>query len=210
MRLCVWPATAVLLDPPTITMPGAEAEGTRRQSAPGVLTDLRPLKFRGLAAERWALMASERGGPKLCYQFLICPIIERDFTTTSYRDNAEGYGLMRADLGVRMGTRRALRCRRARSLRCAIVCEDLAGLVVTAGYDVLRDEGEAYAHRLQEVGVKVALTQYPTLVHGFFGTVSVVDAARRALQATRAALSSAFTNSSEANTLFAPHARVDS
>jgi acetyl esterase len=42
-----------------------------------------------------ALMARDKGGPKLCHQLLICPIIDRTFATAFYRDNADGYGLTR-------------------------------------------------------------------------------------------------------------------
>ena len=45
-----------------------------------------------------ALMARDKGGPRLVLQLLIYPITDRDFATASYRDNAEGYGLTRADM----------------------------------------------------------------------------------------------------------------
>jgi acetyl esterase len=65
-------------------------------------------------------------------------------------------------------------------------------MVVTAGFDVLRDEGAAYARRLNEAGVKVELARYPTLVHEFFGLAASVDEARRGVQATCQALRAAF------------------
>ena len=45
--------------------------------------------------------------------------------------------------------------------------------VVTAGFDPLRDEGEAYARLLAEKGIEVELKRYPSMVHGFFNMVGV-------------------------------------
>jgi len=61
---------------------------------------------------------------------------------------------------------------------------DVAGLcpahVVTAGYDPLRDEGEAYATRLQDAGIDCTQQRYPSMVHGFLNMIGAVRQARSA------------------------------
>jgi acetyl esterase len=64
--------------------------------------------------------------------------------------------------------------------------------IVTAEYDPLRDEGEAYAVRLREAGVAVSASRYDGMIHGFFGMDEILPAARRAVKGASSALREAF------------------
>ena len=70
--------------------------------------------------------------------------------------------------------------------------EDLSGLapayVATAGFDPLRDEGEAYAKRMRAAGVPVALRRHPGLIHGFANMTAVSRSARAAMSELAGAL----------------------
>jgi acetyl esterase len=64
--------------------------------------------------------------------------------------------------------------------------------VITAEYDPLRDEGEAYADRLREAGIEVEARRYDGMIHGFFGCPAAFDASVAAMQQVGTALRRAF------------------
>src|SRR5262245_34428066 len=132
-----------------------------------------------------ARLARDRRGPRLCHQLMIYPVTDYAFDTPSYRQNAEGPLLtreaMRAFWKLYLAREEDGRSPYASPLRAA----DLASLppahVITAEYDPLRDEGEAYARRLEAAGVPVSVRRYDGMVHGFFGFSAMIDCARDAV-----------------------------
>ncbi len=65
--------------------------------------------------------------------------------------------------------------------------------MLTAEFDPLRDEGEAYAERLRQAGVSVTTSRYDGMIHGFYGLDSVFDSAKKATAETVSALRDALT-----------------
>jgi acetyl esterase len=128
-----------------------------------------------------ALMARDRGAPKISYQLLIYPV-----TTTaagnqfaSYTDNAEGYLLTKASMEWFWDHYLASPDDGKNPYASPLQAASLSGLppamVVTAEFDPLRDEGLAYARRLQEAGVKVKTSHYDGMIHGIFWMAGALD-----------------------------------
>jgi acetyl esterase len=133
-----------------------------------------------------AFLAKERGTPKLIHQLLIYPITSLSFDTVSYAKNGEGYFLTR-DLMVWFSEHYIKNPEDAENpLAAPFLIEDLQGLppalVITAEFDPLRDEGEAYATRLREADVSVIYTCYDGMIHGFVGTTGILDQGKKALR----------------------------
>ncbi|QLL16142.1 alpha/beta hydrolase [Pseudomonas chlororaphis] len=120
-----------------------------------------------------ALMAKEQKAPTLRYQVLMWPVTDARFDTGSYRQFAEGHfltqGMMRW-FWDNYTTDAAERAQvHASPLQAST--EQLRGLpaalVQTAEFDVLRDEGEAYARHLDAAGVPVTAVRYNGMIHDF-------------------------------------------
>ena len=142
------------------------------------------------------LMARERQGPALCFQLLIYPVTDCAFDTPSYSENAEGYFLTRDHM--KWFWRQYLKDPgdgahpHASPLRVEALGGLPPALCITAEFDPLRDEGEAYAVRLREAGVGVTTSRYDGMFHGFFGMGIVLDRARDAVEEACAALRAAY------------------
>jgi acetyl esterase len=142
------------------------------------------------------LMARDREGPALRHQLLIYPVTDADFSRASYVENAEGYLLTTSAMQWFWDHYVPEETERQEAYCAPLRAAELAGLppalVITAEFDPLRDEGEAYARRLEEAGVPTTLTRYDGMIHGFFGMGLLAEGARNAVaqasQALREAL----------------------
>jgi acetyl esterase len=144
-----------------------------------------------------ALMARDQLGPGLRFQLLVCPVTDADFGTVSYADNAEGYLLTRETMRW-FWDHYCPEAVRSNPHASPLQADDLSNLppalVLTAEYDPLRDEGEAYAARLESAGVEVECVRYDGLIHSFFPLANVYSSAQPGMQKACDALRSAFAN----------------
>ncbi|MDE2836377.1 MAG: alpha/beta hydrolase [Chloroflexota bacterium] len=119
-----------------------------------------------------ALRARDEGGPRLVQQSLIYPVTDHDFTRPSYVENGEGYGLSYASMVWFWDCYLSSGAEASNPYVSPMLAENLSGLppafVLTCEYDPLRDEGEAYAARLQEAGVPTRLSRYDGMIHALF------------------------------------------
>jgi acetyl esterase len=140
-------------------------------------------------------MARDRDGPRLRFQLLVYPVTNCDFGTDSYRENAEGYFLTTNMMKWFWGHYLPDPSYAADPYASPLRAEDLSGLppglCITAGFDPLRDEGEAYAARLREAGVEVRTSRYDGMFHGFFAMDAMLDQAKRAVAEAGSALRTA-------------------
>jgi acetyl esterase len=126
----------------------------------------------GTMAAVVALLLRDKGVTGLAGQILLYPVTAYyDPPTASYLEMAEGYGLTRKGMmwfwDHYLNDRSEAKDFRAAPLAAGSLRGLPRALVVTAEYDVLRDEGQAYAKRLDEAGVEVTHVFVPGMNHGF-------------------------------------------
>ncbi|SDU99011.1 alpha/beta hydrolase [Pseudomonas mucidolens] len=136
-----------------------------------------------------SLMAKDKGTPALKFQLLLWPVTDANFETASYNQYAEGHFLSKNMMKWFWDNYTTDAKQRAEIYASPLRATpaQLKGLppalVQTAGADVLRDEGEAYARKLDEAGVAVTSVRYNGMIHdyGLLNVVSQVPAVRSAL-----------------------------
>lgn len=124
-----------------------------------------------------SIMARDRSGPALRHQLLIYPVTDDDFSLPSYAENGGGdrflsNEMMRWFWDLYLGS--AADAPLARVGRTPDLSNLPAATVITAEFDPLRDEGMAYATRLEQAGVPVDAAIAPGMIHGFFSMFQAV------------------------------------
>jgi acetyl esterase len=139
-----------------------------------------------------SIRARDEGGPRPALQLLIYPVTDSAGELPSRRLFDDGFLLTKADMDsferhyLPPGTD-------AGDPRVSILeAPDLSNLppayIAIAGFDPLRDEGEAYALRMREAGVKVGLRRHPGLIHGFANQTAASRSSRGAMLEAAGAL----------------------
>lgn len=135
----------------------------------------------GNLAAAVALRARDEKGPAIAMQVLLYPVTDADLTTPSYERCAEGFLLTRDDMAWFWDQYVPEQSQRNHPYVSPLQAQDLNGvapaIVVVAGFDPLRDEGVAYAKRMQEAGVDVTLLEYEDMLHGFMTLNAVTPVA---------------------------------
>ena len=150
-----------------------------------------------------SLMARDKAGPQPCFQWLIYPNIDMTHPSNapakgSIEQFAKGYFLTWDALvwiqDLYLNSNEDRLDWRASPIKVAALTGVAPALIQTAGFDPLRDEGVAYAARLNKSGVTTELINYPGMIHGFIRAIGMIDVALTAIDDGVIALKSAFTS----------------
>jgi acetyl esterase len=138
------------------------------------------------------LQNRESGDPQPAMQLLLYPVTDAVGGQQSRETFAEGFLLTRNDMEwfedhyIPDGIDEA--DPRASMMRAKDVSELPPAYLATAGFDPLRDEGEIYAERMRQAGVRVVLQRHPGLIHGFANLTAICPSARAAMLEVAGAL----------------------
>jgi acetyl esterase len=141
-----------------------------------------------------AQRAAASGGPRLAFQALVYPATDLTLSHPSIVENGEGYFLTAK--GMEWFTGLYLGGADARDPENSpVFAADVSGVapavIVTAEFDPLRDEGEAYAAKLEAAGVPVTAQRYDGMIHGFFSMAAITPVADQAVTLVTDALRNA-------------------
>lgn len=150
----------------------------------------------GNLAAAVALRARDEGGPGLRMQLLVYPVTDHDYGTPSYASNGSDYLLTKDMMQWFWDHYLRTPADGKNPLASPLRATNLAGLpaahVITAEFDPLRDEGEAYAAALKQAGVPVTHTRYDGQIHAFWQMLAVFESANAAADESAGHLRKAF------------------
>ncbi|MDQ2837639.1 MAG: alpha/beta hydrolase fold domain-containing protein [Actinomycetota bacterium] len=131
-----------------------------------------------------SMLSRDRGGPAIAAQVAISPVYGHPSDGyESYRLFAQGYGMTAEVMSFFFEQYVESSANLDDPYLLPLRSADLAGLpralVLTAEFDVLRDEGEEFARRLQAAGVPTELVRYDGQIHGFYGLYTSLPASAR-------------------------------
>ena len=134
----------------------------------------------------------------LVHQLLVYPVTDCTRAQPSYDENAEGYFLTKGAMGwfidhYLSGGAGSVADPRVSPLFASddVLAAGPPALVITAEFDPLRDEGDAYAHRLAALGVTTSHVRFGGMFHGFFSLAAYLDDGRSANALAAAAVGAA-------------------
>jgi acetyl esterase len=155
----------------------------------------------GNLAAAVSIWARDNRGPRLRLQLLAYPVTDAVARAESYRRYEDGYGLNAATMewffDHYMPDKGGRGDWRVSPLRAGSLAGLAPALVITAGFDPLRDEGRAYAFRLQQEGTVADLMEFGGMLHGFLSSPMLLHGARRGTTIAAAALREALVQRSE-------------
>ncbi|WP_167457195.1 alpha/beta hydrolase [Sphingobacterium detergens] len=132
------------------------------------------------------LKAKELGGPKIACQILVCPVMGDDFENNTYNTYGHQLIISKKDMIWFWDQYVPDPSKRKEPYVSPIYAEDLKGLpktvLITAGHDPLRQEGEDYAGKLIKAGVSVTFKRFEDQMHGFFTWVDFSPVSRAVQQ----------------------------
>ncbi|HLX38772.1 MAG TPA: alpha/beta hydrolase [Candidatus Binataceae bacterium] len=144
-----------------------------------------------------SMLARDAGKPKICFQLLVYPATDAHRNTESHRKFTD-YFLTRDMIDYFIGHYLRGEADKNDPRMSIALAKNFKGLppahIITAEFDPLRDEGEAYAETLRKAGVAATVTRYPGMIHGFFTMANLLDQGKKAVAEAATALRKAFGN----------------
>ncbi|MCP3985871.1 MAG: alpha/beta hydrolase [bacterium] len=131
-------------------------------------------------------LALREGGPLPAFQMPFYPVTDLSKKHPSYQLFSDGFFLTEKQMDWYRGHYLPNDAAGFDPMASPLLAEDCSGLppahIITAGFDPLRDEGEAYARKLEKAGVEVELRRHPHLIHGFANMISLGSVCREAMR----------------------------